>query len=732
MGMIKNQTSNLNNAFWITINLILLLIALIIPLSLNSIFDGLPFSGRSELIVVIVVIPILILVGRKFLGIPWLIIPLITIICVRVCVLALAPTEGLGIRIYEDQDSLKRGQWEKTYQTLWRPGLSDLMRSPYLHVTDFPLEWLNRYDDDKSRNSARILLELNGWVRIPKGKTLAFIIEGSIKKNLSAGKETLPIFSSRSEASKYKHTNNISQVLQVKGVIQYQSITRQNWKLMPILIGHNGQMSEAFSEHAFWVTSDVKSIDSTVLRLLLAVSAATDIFIAAFIIFWTCLSIYNLIKGKIIDIGVTVCAAGGIVAPWLMPLLGVRQVHYLGYGIGLTAMMLIGWVIYKSIKDKIWIHNIGLVVLLSLGPGIFFHYLDLWWYEAPRLTFFAVGNDYLTYQRFAQKIVLENDWLQFNQNPIFTYQPLYRYIAALLHILFGQSALAQKMLDVWSVVGAAGILAVMARRYHLLPFWCVMVPSVFLWHLLNDRFLFMIGMGLQEYLAMFMMMIAAWAMGEREINKPSVWRPGVFCVLAFLLRMDHAVGLAAMALLAFQPISGSFLKAWSRLIKTVVSNWRWIAAYVLIIIGGILIVCVRNWVGGNEFVLTKNSNLAYLKINNLGEMIESLGLLINAHEKTIGLGGRVIWIGVIAGMAGMFCRFGFLRSYPLELSIIILGIIAPYFYLKVNAYTPRFSIHLLPFASLSAIILLSSMFADFSRYLQSRLTRNRNYGGKPK
>jgi hypothetical protein len=730
--MITIKTSNQNNIFWITINLVLLVLSLIILLPLKSIFDGLPFSGISELIAVIIVLPLLLLVGRRFLCKSWLVIALTAIIFARLFVQILAPTEGLEIRTYENRDSLNRGQWERTYQTIWWPDLSDLMRRPYSYVTDFPLEWLNRYDDYKPRNSARIFLEIKGWAKIPKGKTLAFIIDGSIQGNLSAGKKAIPIFSSRSEASKYKSDNEISQTLQINGLIRYQYITKPEWKLIPILIGDTGQISDAFLEHTLWKTSDIKNIGPTTLNLLFFLTIAIDLCITLFFVFWACWSIYYLIKDKTIDTGVIVCAVGGILAPWLMSLLGVKQVNCFGYGIGLTSVMLACWSAYKSIKNKKWINNIGLVVLLSLGPGIFFYYLDLWWYEAPQLTFFGVGHDYLTYQRFAQKIVLENDWWQFSQNPVFTYQPLYRYVVAFLHIIFGQSILAQKMLDVWSIAGSASILAVMARRYDLSTAWCIVVPGVYLWHLLNDRFLFLVGIGLQEYLAMFLMMITAWAMGERKINKPSLWRPGVFCLLAFFLRMDHMIGLAALALLAFPPVTGGLRKAWSRLLNIIVDNRQWIATYILIIIGGVLLICFRNWIGGNEFVLTRSSNLSYLQINNLNDMIKSLLLLLNANEETIGLAGRVIWIGVIAGIVGIFYRFSFIKSYPLELSIIIMGIISPYFYLKVNAYTPRFSTHLLPFASLSAIVLLNSMLSHSRRYLQSRLTINSKYWRRAK
>jgi hypothetical protein len=353
---------------------------------------------------------------------------------------------------------------------------------------------------------------------------------------------------------------------------------------------------------------------------------------------------------------------------------------------------------------------VGLVVLAALGPGLFAHHLLDWWHLAPRFTLYRVGDDHLTYQRLAQYIVCHRDWLQFEQSPVLTCQPLYRYVVAALHAVFGQSSLAQKLLDVWAVVGAAGVTAVLARRWGLGLVWCLAVPAVYLWHLLNDRFLFLIGAGLQEYAAMLFMVLTAWAMGERKGGPPPVWRAGLLGVLALWLRQDHLLGLAALVLLACPPLRGSLGRAWGRLGKTLAANWRWIGAYGCFLLAGLFLVAFRNWVGGGEFVLTQPANLGHLSAGGWEEAWASVSLLLNANETAVGPGGRVIWAGVAAGLAGLALRAGPLKKYPLELGLILLGIVAPYFFVKVNAYTPRFSIHLLPFATLSAVLAAQALW----------------------
>ena len=67
---------------------------------------------------------------------------------------------------------------------------------------------------------------------------------------------------------------------------------------------------------------------------------------------------------------------------------------------------------------------------------------------------------------FARKIFVEGEWLNAGEG-VFIMNPLYRYFVGFYHWLFGQSAFAQHMADVWCILGAATLLTSLIVRFRL-------------------------------------------------------------------------------------------------------------------------------------------------------------------------------------------------------------------------------------------------------------------------
>jgi hypothetical protein len=656
-------------------------------------------------------IPLLLLAGRGFLTLRWQWWLLILALAARVLASVFFPQEGLAVKTYRTQAQMENQQWKKTYQSLLHPTMSGLMRRPYSNLYDFPLEWLNHYNSLKPRRASNILVEVEGWARIPEDWSLAFLVTGQVEVALMVGGRPAPVADRAGQLGQTVVEYPPGPVQPITGYVRYQSIRQPDWAMKPVLVSPSGEVRGAFDRHALWLSRAGAAQSQGAVYTMVALAWLTDVALLVFLAAWLAWTARQLWRDGVLDAGIVVCACLGVAMPVVLRALGTDATHSFGRGMGLASAALLVWCGWQTARGQAsYSHQLGLVVLAALGPGLFAHYVMDWWHLAPRFTLYGVGGDPLTYQRFARYIALRGDWLQFEQNPVFTYQPLYRYVVSILHLVFGQSSLAQRLMDVWSVVGAASLMAVLLRRWGLDLIWCVAAPGLYLWHLLNDRFLFLIGSGLQEYLAMLPMMLAAWAMGDRKGHSPAVWWAGVFGLTALWLRQDHVLGLAAIVLLAYPPIRGDWSEAWRGLVKTVVKNWRWMVAYFSFLLGGLLLVAFRNWLGGGEFVLTKSANLAYLRSGGWEETWQSVSLLLNANEKTVGLGGKLIWAGVVAGLAGLSLRFGPIKRYPLEISLLLLAIIAPYFYVKVIAYPPRFSVHLLPWATMSLILFAEALY----------------------
>ena len=58
------------------------------------------------------------------------------------------------------------------------------------------------------------------------------------------------------------------------------------------------------------------------------------------------------------------------------------------------------------------------------------------------VTFYTVGDDWLQFQRYAYRIYMQGYWLEGGQKT-FWFQPLYRWLVGGLHVIFGDSSIAE-------------------------------------------------------------------------------------------------------------------------------------------------------------------------------------------------------------------------------------------------------------------------------------------------
>src|SRR5436190_7992181 len=70
---------------------------------------------------------------------------------------------------------------------------------------------------------------------------------------------------------------------------------------------------------------------------------------------------------------------------------------------------------------------------------------------AGRFTLYSPGDDFWQFQRYAYRIFLLGYWLE-GGSPTFWFQPLYRWTAGALHLLFGDSSIGEFIWDSWSVL----------------------------------------------------------------------------------------------------------------------------------------------------------------------------------------------------------------------------------------------------------------------------------------
>src|SRR5262249_9899950 len=209
---------------------------------------------------------------------------------------------------------------------------------------------------------------------------------------------------------------------------------------------------------------------------------------------------------------------------------------------------------------------------------------------------YEFGNDYWMYQRYGYRIAMQGYWLE-GGSPVFYFQALYRWIAGLLHLVFGDSSVGERFWDGLCVLAGALVSFRIVRPFGGFR-WAIIaaVMSLSVFALGTARYL--IGVGLGEISSAGLLYMAALcAMRSRAPRlRGSAIGAGVLATLAFYARQNNgimALGVACFALPLTMPMrslaSPSQSQVWRRISWwTVACVWGGIAC-------GLIVFAWRTW-----------------------------------------------------------------------------------------------------------------------------------------
>jgi hypothetical protein len=220
---------------------------------------------------------------------------------------------------------------------------------------------------------------------------------------------------------------------------------------------------------------------------------------------------------------------------------------------------------------------------------------------------------------------------------------------------------------------------------------------LYLFAVFSGSFAYRIGLGLQEYAAMFFLMITGFFIFKKENHTLyTALIAGGLGVVSYWLRQDHLFAILALGLLIIPTKGRAF-------IRTVWNNRCWIILYTVVIALGVLAVALRNYLVGGHFGLTTASNMGYLQANTISDSLRNLYVLLlgtGPNQLPFYFHSVVMIVGTGIGIIALFIRRGMFTTIERSYGIILIGIILPYLVINMVAYFPRFSIHLLPFTVL--------------------------------
>lgn len=324
--------------------------------------------------------------------------------------------------------------------------------------------------------------------------------------------------------------------------------------------------------------------------------------------------------------------------------------------------------------------------------------------DIGRAIWYSVGDDWWMFQRYAYRIYLQGYWLEGGE-PVFWFQPLYRWIAGALHLLFGDSSVGEMFWDgAFALAGAMFAFRIVRVAVGFQAGLLAAALTLVLFTVGPGWYLF--GRGLSEITSAGLIYSAAlFAMrGRRD------WRwmlaAGVCLAMGVFTRLNNlpfALAVAAFSLPIRQPAG-----EWWR--------WRiwWPRCSQHVLWGSVgALVCAALLFGARTYYFTGHFNplagtqasaRSVWQTSAAGETpienaTNSVLMVITMTDPPRIEPRAVPLVLAIAGSVLGLLGIGRFARLPLNVVLLCLAGIAGAFVARGSAYPGRFSIHLLPLAA---------------------------------
>ncbi|NPV86178.1 MAG: hypothetical protein HPY45_09240 [Anaerolineae bacterium] len=720
-GHVGEDSAGIRHKWGAILSLLMFLAVMILPSGVEAWFDGLPWSQPLEFLALAAAFPFLALFAWRFLCRRAVIITLAALLVVKLGLAFYAPCSGWNMYVYASPEAMAQNDWQRTYTTLMYPHLSEIFRSPLRHRLEFPIEWKTVYGYESEKPYLGVAL--TGFVRLPPDTHLAIVAtgleDGWAKAVTVSGEEwEIPIVNSLESAAQMSYETLPATVVRVNVFLVYGE---GNWSLQPVFVFPGGTLGDLHGRGVMWQTAEGAAMPQWVDMALRMIGRILDVSLVIFLLLWLIWGLRQRMLQRDLDHAVILLAIAGC---WMLQVLkpffsSKSAVPVLGVSLLITGALLILWLFRRlriGLTKEAGMQNLPAVALLVLGAPLLSFYAGNLASEVGRIQIYTTGSDPLTYQVFARQIFVEGDFWH-RADAVYAYQPLYRYFAGLLHLLFGQSSAAQNMLDVWSVIGAMMALVSLGGWLQIAPVFSLAGAVLYLAIGWLTQFNVLLGAGMQEYAAMLFVMLTAWSAAQRAfLGWQKILLTSLCGVCGLLLRNDHLGVLGAAALLAIEPLQGSLRWVWAMLFTQMIRQWKTVLIPGIAILGGLLLQALRNYAIGGMFVVNQTQNTTSGWYHSLGERIGGVLLILNSglsadfFSPGLVFVALVLWAGTLAGVIALVWRRGALARYNLSLAIMLVALLLPYLFFKPTATPPRWSIHLLPLAVLSLSVLAARLF----------------------
>jgi hypothetical protein len=329
--------------------------------------------------------------------------------------------------------------------------------------------------------------------------------------------------------------------------------------------------------------------------------------------------------------------------------------------------------------------------------------------QVGRFTLYSY-DDWLTYQVAGHRIYFQGYWLE-GGNAVFDFQPLYRWMTGALHLVFGDSSVGELYWDAACVLMGALLAFHLSKSFAGFRMALAAAAATLATMTIGTPWYFL-GRGLSEiaaagwaFLAMFMLLRGrrgsiAWPLAA-----------GVAAALMFYTRLNHLLFAAcfpAFLLSTRTPMVLARIRAGLARVRFGAA-----AAFVMMFLGGVFLFALRTWHYTGVFSLFYGTSL---KNNDTGlrpwtlldggvwaKIAHSLQATLFMNEPPRPDPRAIVMVaGVLVALLAL-AQTRIAGRVPAIAVIAAAGGTVGAFLAHAHGYPGRFTIHLLPFASVLAM-----------------------------
>jgi hypothetical protein len=280
-------------------------------------------------------------------------------------------------------------------------------------------------------------------------------------------------------------------------------------------------------------------------------------------------------------------AAGAAVATWMPP----RRWHYSVLALAAAARL----------PMPVSLRNLRGAFILLAPFWLALHVLDTYYdLGFNRMQLLMPGNDWWQFQRYAYRIYMQGYWLEGGE-ATFWFQPLYRWIAGALHMLFGQSQAGENYWDAVAILIMALFSFEVVRQLRGFR-WGIVAGALALTTYLSGPGHVFIGRGLSEISSAGFIYLSALCLIAARAPRSSrlLVAAGVFGVLGVWTRLNNLPMALAAAIFAW-PLEAPASAIWTPR-QWFVNVWRPAAVALPVALAiGMGLFALRTWYYTGEF-----------------------------------------------------------------------------------------------------------------------------------